>query len=175
MPDSTSRCWCAGTVPGGTAAAARVKYRAAVSGETQPVYYGRVVRRDGWIVLQYLFFYFMNDWRSTFGGANDHEADWEQMFVYLEEAADGPGRSGSRPRRTTRWATTCADAGTTPSSRSEGDHPILYPGAGSHATYFEPASTSPRPAARPGTHPRRAGRLALVLAGHAPPGGSRAT
>ena len=40
-------------------------------------------------MLHYLFFYAMNDWRSTFHGANDHEADWEQMFVYLYE--DGQG------------------------------------------------------------------------------------
>jgi hypothetical protein len=125
-----------GTVPGGTAAAAWEKYRAAVSGETQPVYYGRVVRRDGWIVLQYLFFYFMNDWRSTFGGANDHEADWEQMFVHLEETPDGPrpvwvaaaahDEVGDDLRR--RWDD--------PELQREGTHPILYPGAGSHATYF---------------------------------------
>ena len=31
----------------------------------------------------------MNDWRSTFDGANDHEADWEQAFVILEELPDG--------------------------------------------------------------------------------------
>ena len=125
-----------GTVPGGTAAAAWEKYRAAVSGETRPVYYGRVVRRDGWIVLQYLFFYFMNDWRSTFGGANDHEADWEQMFVHLEETPDGPrpvwvaaaahDEVGRRPAPTMGR----------PRARARGTHPILYPGAGSHATYF---------------------------------------
>ena len=54
------------------------------------VYHGRVVRRNGWIVLQYLYFYFMNDFRSTFNGANDHEADWEQVLVYLEDRPDGP-------------------------------------------------------------------------------------
>jgi hypothetical protein len=46
------------------------------------------------------FFYPMNDWRSTFGGVNDHEADWEQVTVLLvplvEDAeranrADGSG------------------------------------------------------------------------------------
>jgi len=48
-----------------------------------------VVRQAGWTVCHYLFFYAMNDWRSTFAGANDHEADWEQCFVFLEEADDG--------------------------------------------------------------------------------------
>jgi hypothetical protein len=45
-----------GTVPGGTAAAAQVKYAAAVATDPRIVYHGRVVRRNGWIVLQYLFF-----------------------------------------------------------------------------------------------------------------------
>ena len=76
-----------GTVPGGTAAAAQIKYAAARESDPRYVYYGRVVRRNGWIVLHYLYFYFMNDYRSTFDGANDHEADWEQVFVYLEDAA----------------------------------------------------------------------------------------
>ena len=53
------------------------------------VYHARVVRQDGWLVLHYMWFYFMNDFRSTFAGANDHEADWEQAFVYLEEPPEG--------------------------------------------------------------------------------------
>ena len=31
----------------------------------------------------------MNDWRSSFFGANDHEADLEQAFVVLEDSGDG--------------------------------------------------------------------------------------
>ena len=53
------------------------------------MYYGRVLRQGGWIVLHYLFFYAMNNWRSGFHGTNDHEADWEQVFVYLYEPGDG--------------------------------------------------------------------------------------
>ena len=79
-----------GKVPGGTAAAAAMKYDAARVSDPRYVYHGRVVRRGGWIVLHYLYFYFMNDWRSTFAGANDHEADLEQAFVVLEDAPDGP-------------------------------------------------------------------------------------
>ena len=53
------------------------------------VYYGRVVREGGYVVLQYLFLYAMNDWRTTFSGVNDHEADWEAVIVYLAETRDG--------------------------------------------------------------------------------------
>ena len=41
----------------------------------------------------------MNDYRSTFSGANDHEADWEQVFVYLEDAPGGPAAGLDRGRR----------------------------------------------------------------------------
>ena len=47
------------------------------------VYYGRVTQDGGYIVTQYWYFYAMNDWRSTFGGINDHEADWEQVTIFL--------------------------------------------------------------------------------------------
>jgi len=126
-----------GTVPGGTAAAAQIKYAAAREHDPRYVYYGRVVRRRGWIVLQYLYFYFMNDYRSTFHGVNDHEADWEQVFVYLEDAPAGPkpvwiaaaahDYIGDQLRR--RWDD--------PTLRKDGDHPVVFAGGGSHATYFE--------------------------------------
>jgi len=126
-----------GTVPGGTTAAASVLYERVRKADARFVYHGRVVRQDGWIVLQYLFFYFMNDWRSTFGGANDHEADWEQCFVFLDGTADpvrpvwiacaAHDESGDDLRR--RWDD--------PDLTTVGDHPVINAGAGSHASYFE--------------------------------------
>jgi len=126
-----------GTVPGGTAASAQVKYARAREADPRFVYFGRVVRSGGWIVLQYLYFYFMNDYRSTFHGANDHEADWEQVFVYLDDAPSGPKPVwiaaaahdfvGDELRR--RWDD--------PTLETVDDHPVVYAGAGSHASYFE--------------------------------------
>ena len=75
-----------GTVPGGTVAAGEVKYAEIRAKHPEFTYHGRVVRHAGWTVCHYLFFYAMNDWRTSFAGANDHEADWEQCFVFLEEA-----------------------------------------------------------------------------------------
>ena len=80
----------------------------------------------------------MNDWRSTFYGANDHEADWEQCFVFLEALRRRPmqpawfcaaahDEKGDDLRR--RWDD--------PRLETIDDHPVVYPGAGSHATYFE--------------------------------------
>jgi hypothetical protein len=126
-----------GSVPGGTAAAADLAVRKIRAGDPHFVYYGRVVRTGGYTVLHYVFFFPMNDWRSSFHGINDHEADWEQCFVYLVEGADATLQprwvafashdySGDDLRR--RWddpELTLVD----------GCHPVIYAGAGSHASY----------------------------------------
>jgi len=128
-----------GTVPGGTVAAAEVKYADIRARDPRYYYHGRVVRQAGWTVCQYLFFYAMNDWRSSFSGANDHEADWEQCFVFLEEGTDGTATPvwfaraahdevGADLRR--RWDD--------PLLLRDGDRPVIYAGAGSHAAYIEP-------------------------------------
>lgn len=127
-----------GSVPGGTAAAASMNYESMRQTDSGYYYYGRVLRRAGYVILQYLYFYAMNDWRSTFFGANDHEADWEQVFVYLEERGDeepqpvwlayaSHNHKGDNLRR--RWDD--------PEVEKVGNHPIVYAGAGSHASYFE--------------------------------------
>jgi hypothetical protein len=127
-----------GQVPGGPHAAAQTKYAAIRRRDPRVAYHARVVRTEGWVVLHYLFFYAMNDWRSSFDGANDHEADLEQCFVVLEERSDGTAtpawfcaaahdEKGDDLRR--RWDDPRLE-------RAEG-HPIVYPGAGSHATYLE--------------------------------------
>jgi hypothetical protein len=127
-----------GTVPGGTTAAAAMQYQEMLRERPGYAYYGRVVRDGGYIVLQYLYFYVMNDWRSSFYGANDHEADWEQVLVFLDAREDGEpqpawvayashGYSGDDLRR--RWDD--------PDLRRYGDHPIVFVAAGSHAAYFE--------------------------------------
>jgi hypothetical protein len=127
-----------GRVPGGTAAAASERYDAISARDPRVVYHGRVVREGRWVVLHYMFFYAMNDWRSTFDGANDHEADLEQCFVVLEALDDGTmqpawfcaaahDEKGDDLRR--RWDD--------PRMERVDGHPIVYPGAGSHATYLE--------------------------------------
>jgi hypothetical protein len=102
-----------GRVPGGLVAAAEL----AVREHLEPgrcAYHGRVVRVGGYTVLQYWLFYVFNDWRSTFAGVNDHEADWELVCVYLADDAEGGWcRDGSRRRRTIMPATSSAGAGTT--------------------------------------------------------------
>ena len=143
-----------GRVPGGTAAAAEQAYQTMLAQDPRRVYYGRVVRAGGYIVLHYVFFYFMNDFRSTFSGVNDHESDWEQVFVYLSDEGDAAPQprwvayashdfSGDDLRR--RWDDPEVE-------KVDGTHPVIYAGAGSHASYYtrgeylmqvEPASLAP--------------------------------
>ena len=128
-----------GRVPGDSAAAAmhRLPARRPEAERIYP-YYGRVVRENGWIVLQYWIFYPFNNWRSGFFGANDHEADWEMIAIYLYERADGEVAPawvayashdfhGDDLRRA--WD----DA---EELERVGEHPVVYVGAGSHAAYF---------------------------------------
>ena len=97
-------------------------------------YYGRVVRAGGYVALQYWIFYPFNDWRSRIYGVNDHEADWEQVVVYLAEQVDGPpipswvvfsahDEIGDDLRR--RWDD--------PDLTRVGDHPVVFAGLGSHS------------------------------------------
>ena len=127
-----------GKVPAGLAAAAETTYRERLDAG-RLTYYGRVVRDGGYICLQYWFFYAMNDWRSTFGGINDHEADWEMTTIYLTERDDGRPRPawvafsshdyhGDDLRR--RWDD--------PELQREGERPVVFAGAGSHSGAFIP-------------------------------------
>jgi hypothetical protein len=127
-----------GHVPGGTVAAAESKYQRIREKDAGYPYYGRVERRAGYIVLQYFYFYTMNDWRTTFHGVNDHEADWEQILIYLEDCGENPRPlwiagsvhefAGQDLRR--RWDD--------PVLLRRGDHPVIFAAAGSHANYHQP-------------------------------------
>jgi hypothetical protein len=128
-----------GRVPGDTAAAAALAYERMLREQNSHSYYGRVVRQNGWLALQYWFFYPFNNWRSGFFGANDHEADWEMIYIYISESDGRQVRpewvayashdfSGDDLRR--RWDD--------PELEKVGDHPVIYAGAGSHASYYAP-------------------------------------
>jgi hypothetical protein len=136
-----------GRVPGGFTAAAQVLYAQSASRQ-RPVYYGRVVEDAGYIVLQYWYFYAMNDWRSTFGGVNDHEADWEQVTIFLVAEDDkvrpawvafsSHDEVGDDLRR--RWDD--------PDMAKVGEHPVVFAGAGSHSGAYLPGEyvvTTPVP------------------------------
>ncbi len=126
-----------GRVPAANAAAAELAYTHIRRSKQDYTYYGRVARRNGWVVLQYWYFYGYNNWRSGFNGVNDHESDWEMVNIYLYEqdsqllpawvAYASHDFKGDDLRR--RW-----------DDREELEvldgHPVVFAGAGSHASYF---------------------------------------
>ena len=125
-------------MPKATAAAAALEYAGMQAQGEKYVYHGRVAREGGWTVCQYWFFYAYNNWRSGFHGVNDHESDWELVNVYLYErdgllvpewvAYASHDFHGADLRR--RW-----DDST--DLTLDGSHPVVYAGAGSHASYFQ--------------------------------------
>ncbi|MDX1522837.1 MAG: hypothetical protein R3264_14515 [Anaerolineae bacterium] len=126
-----------GRVPGDSAAAADLIYGRILRQGQIHRYYGRVVEQNGWLVLQYWFLYLFNNWRSGFSGTNDHESDWEMICIYLSKNDEGEinpqwvayashDYAGDDLRR--RWDD--------PELEKKGEHPIVYAGAGSHASYF---------------------------------------
>lgn len=141
-----------GRVPGDTAAAAALAYARMMDKREEYRYHGRVVRENGWIVAQYWFFYVYNNWRTAFSGANDHEADWEMVCVYLSDDPDrehvpADGQRGDEPlaRYRPEWVAYASHdyAGDDlrrrwddPELEKVGLHPVVYVAAGSHAGYF---------------------------------------
>lgn len=102
----------------------------------RPVVYGRVVEVANWLVLHYAYFYVMNDWRSGYRGLNDHEGDWEQVWIMCDPdnaepiwvVATNHDYFGPDLRR--HWED--------PELVRVDDRPMLFAGAGSHALYFHP-------------------------------------
>ncbi len=123
------------TVPKRTTAAAAIKARRFAMHDTS-VCYGRVARCGEWIVLHYAWFYVMNDWRSSYRGLNDHEADWEQAWIYCDPADLSPVwiAATSHEHRGADMRRHVAD----PEITMEDGHPVLYVAAGSHALFFQP-------------------------------------
>jgi len=141
-----------GRVPGGLVAAAQLSYSSSDAADTFP-YYAHVTTDGGYLVIQYWFFYPMNDWRTSFAGVNDHEADWEQVTVYLAESTaprsspDGAWPAGTgEPSASWVAFSSHGDAGADLRRRSDdpdvewvdGTHPVVYVGAGSHSGAYLP-------------------------------------
>jgi len=128
-----------GKVSSATAAAAEIAYQRMNENNEEYTYYGRVVRQNGWTVLQYWYFYCYNSWRSGFHGVNDHESDWENVCIYLYE---------DEGQLVPEWAAYASHDFHGDDLRRRWDdldeldfvegHPVIYAGAGSHASYFRP-------------------------------------
>lgn len=139
-----------GRVPGDAAAAAALTYQKRQTASPSYTYYGRVIREGQWIVLQYWYLYPFNNWRSGFFGVNDHEADWEMISIYCFDPAANKAKDATTDpalveRLTPGWVAYASHDFSgddlrrrwdDPEVEKKGEHPIVYAGAGSHASYF---------------------------------------
>jgi hypothetical protein len=97
--------------------------------------YARVVAERGKprkLALQYWLYYPFNDWN------NKHESDWEMVQLMfdastaseaLERQPDEVGYSQHEGAEQASWDD--------PKLQKKGTHPVVFPGRGSHANYFE--------------------------------------
>ena len=109
-----------GSVPGGSAAKSFLLQQEHLEPD-RPAYYGRVVRDGDWLICQYWFFYSFNNWRSAFGGVNEHESDWEQVTIFL----DGTGELDEAGLPAPRWVVFSAHDETGDDLRRRWDDPDL--------------------------------------------------
>lgn len=103
----------------------------------QPAYHYRVSEDAGYTVLQYWYFYAYNDFAISYGGVNDHEGDWEAVFIFLQDGEPvwttysshiGKGKELGRA-----WGET----------KLQETHPVVYVAAGSHANYHTAEAHKP--------------------------------
>ena len=93
--------------------------------------YAHIVEEQGKLALQYWFYYPFNDWN------NKHESDWE-MIQLVFDAATAEEALGQTPALVGYSQHEGAESATWDDEKLEkrGGHPVVYPGAGSHANQF---------------------------------------
>ena len=104
------------------------------SAGSTPTLYARVATdpdHPDKLALQYWFFYTYNDWNDK------HEGDWEMMQVVFpaatpEEALTTTPESVAYAQHEGSQVSPWDSTGLI----KEGDHPVVYPGQGSHAAYY---------------------------------------
>jgi hypothetical protein len=119
---------------GDTCVYARDFARLKREGRAPPTAYAHIARQVGrpGLVVQYWFFYYFNQFNDL------HEGDWEGMQIAFEAStarqalAEGPSEmilfqhaGGERAE----WEDSKVE--------KEGTHPVVYPAAGSHATFYD--------------------------------------
>jgi hypothetical protein len=100
----------------------------------EPTTYVRFVTDEaaGKLFVEYWFWYLFNDWNNT------HETDWEMVYIAfnttsVEEAlTKNPERVGYAQHGGGEYANWGDDK-----IQLQGDRLLVYPAAGSHATYFD--------------------------------------
>ena len=105
-------------------------------GSPPPTTYAHIVAEPGasGLALQYWFYWYFNDWN------NKHEGDWEMIQVsFPGGTVDEALRTGPDRVAYAQHAGGQRKSWDDPAVRKEGTHPVVYPGEGSHASYYDSA------------------------------------
>jgi hypothetical protein len=91
--------------------------------------------KPGQLALQYWLFYVFNDFNNL------HEGDWEmiQLVFDASDAAEALGKDPVAVGYSSHGGAERADWGEDKLELVDGTHPVVYPGAGSHANKFTEA------------------------------------
>jgi hypothetical protein len=106
------------------------------AGKAPPITYAHIARERGHsgLVVQYWFFYYFNQFNDV------HEGDWEGMQIAFdantprEALATGPSEIALFQHGGGEKASWDDDK-----VQKSGSHPVVYPAAGSHATFYDSA------------------------------------
>jgi hypothetical protein len=106
------------------------------AGDAPAITYARIAREEGrsGLAVQYWFFYYFNQFNDL------HEGDWEGMQVAF--GADTPREAlQTGPYEIALFQHEGGEKASwdDPKVEKEGNHPVVYPAAGSHATFYGPA------------------------------------
>ena len=98
--------------------------------------YAHIAREEGrsGLVLQYWFYWYFNQFNDL------HESDWEGMQITFD--ADSPQEAlGQEPSEMILFQHAGGERAEWDDAKveKEGDHPVVYPAAGSHATFYQSA------------------------------------
>ena len=109
-----------------------------LTADAEPTVYAHVATepgRPGRLALQYWLYYVFNDWNNT------HEGDWEliQLVFAADDAREALGREPLETGYSQHEGAERADWGDDKLEVVDGTHPVVYPAAGSHANFYEPA------------------------------------
>jgi len=125
-----------GTALGDTCVYARAFKKPEREGRAPPVTYAHIAREEGHpgFALQYWFFWYFNQFNDL------HEGDWEGMQITFE--AETPAAAlREEPSEIILFQHAGGERADWEDGKvqKEGTHPIVYPAAGSHATFYDSA------------------------------------
>jgi hypothetical protein len=103
----------------------------------EPTTYVHIVmdEAEGRLALQYWFFYYFNHWNNT------HESDWEMIQLMWDDVSGIEDALRMEPTRvgfSQHGNGELANWGDEKLRLEEGTHPLVYPAAGSHASFYSP-------------------------------------